>query len=96
MENELAQKDIESLKIELSQLLRSHAGTDTTFSRQPGAADAAAAAVLGIGIGAGDKLLCFIKSVLVDVTKEITKPRKHQTSYGLSPILNRTCRTNHH
>ena len=34
MENELAQQDIESLKIEMSQLLRSHAPTDTTFSRQ--------------------------------------------------------------
>ena len=57
MENELAQQDIESLKIEMSQL-HSHAATDTT-SRKP---RAAAAAVLGIGIGA-EKLLCFIKSV---------------------------------
>ena len=63
MANELAQKAIESLKIEMSQLSRSDSGTDTTFSGKPRAFAAAAAAVLGIGIGAGDKLLCFIKSV---------------------------------
>ena len=65
MENELAQNDVESFKIEMSQLLRSHAVTDTTFSRKLRDADvaAAAAAVLGIGVCAGDKLLCFINIV---------------------------------
>ena len=65
----------------MSQLLRSHAGTETTFSRQP---KAVAAAVLEIGIGSADKLLCFVKSVLGG-----------KVWYGLSPIRDRTCRTNH-
>ena len=76
MENELAQQDIETLKIEMSQLLRSHAATDTTFSRKPRAA-AAAAAVLGIGIGAGDKLLCFIKSVFGGCDKRVKRNQEN-------------------
>ena len=70
MENELAQQDIESFKIEMSQLLRSHDATDTNFSCKPSAA-AAAPAVLGIGIGAGDKLLCFIKSAFGGCDKRL-------------------------
>ena len=79
MENELAQQDIETLKIEMSQLLRSHAATDTTFSRKPraAAAAAAAAAVLGIGIGAGDKLLCFIKSVFGGCDKRVKRNQEN-------------------
>ena len=76
MENELAQQDIESLKIEMSQLLRSHAATKTTISRKPRAA-AAAAAVLGIGIGAGDKLLCFIKSVFGGCGKRVKRNQEN-------------------
>ena len=34
MENQLTKKDIESLKIDMSKLLRSNAGTDKTFSRR--------------------------------------------------------------
>ena len=76
MENELAQQDIESLKIEMSQLLRSHAATDTNFSCKPRAA-AAAPAVLGIGIGAGDQLLCFIKSVFGGCDKRLKRNQEN-------------------
>ena len=73
MDNELAHQDIESLKIEMSQL-RAHAATDTTFSRKP---RTAAAAVLGIGIGAGQKLLCFIKSVFGGCDKRVKRNQEN-------------------
>ena len=79
MESELAQKDIESLQIEMSRHLRSHAETDTTFCGKPGAvaAAAAAAAALGIDIGAGDKLLCFRKSVFGGCDKRIKRNQEN-------------------
>ena len=79
MENELAYKDIESLKIEMLQLLCSHAGTGATFSRKPRAAAAAAlaTAVLARGIGAGDKLLWFIKSVFGGCDKRIKRNQEN-------------------
>ena len=79
MENKLAQKDIESSEVEMSQLLRSNDETYSTFSGKPAAVVAAApaAAALGIGIGAGDKLLYFMKLVFGGCDKRMKRNQEN-------------------
>ena len=77
IENQQAQHDIVSLKLEMNTLLRANSQTSTTLQRQPRGAAAAAAAVLGIGIGTGDKLLCFIKSVFGGCDKRVARNQKN-------------------
>ena len=77
MENKRAQEDIENL-LEMNTLPKANSRMSSNL-RQPRGTTAAAvaAAVLGIGIGAGDKLLCFIKSVFDGCDKRIARNQKY-------------------
>ena len=79
IENQQAQHDIIDLKLEMNTLLRANSQTSTTLQRQPRGAAAAAAAdtLLGIGIGTGDKLLCFITSVFGGCDKKVARNKKN-------------------
>ena len=79
IENRQVQHDRPNLKLEMNTLLRANSQASTTLQRQPRGAAAAAvsAAVLWIEIGAGEKLICFIKSLFGGCDKRVARNQKN-------------------
>ena len=89
MENKRAQEDIENLRLEMNTLPKANSRMSSNLRQPRGTTDAALAAAV-LGIGAGDKLLCFIKSVFGGCDKRIARNQEYKTSNELPPILDRS------
>ena len=77
IEHQQSQHDIINLKLEMNTLLRANIQTSTTLQKQSRDAAAAAAATAVLGIGTGDKLLCFDKSVFGGCDKRVARNQKN-------------------
>ena len=71
IENQQSQHDIINLKLEINTLLRANIQTSTTLQKQ--SRDAAAV----LGIGTGDNLLCFNKSMFGGCDKRVARNQKN-------------------
>ena len=80
----------------MNTLLRANSQTSSNLQHQPTgvATAAAAAAFLGIAIGAGYKLLCFIKSVFGGCDKRDARNQKYKTNNELPSVLEITAQHN--